>query len=69
MGISDREYVNFSEDHELNNHLSKVGKRETEINRKTLRVLGNELKSQTGQARLKHDDFQAYVTKEKNRLE
>lgn len=47
--------MNFSEDYELNYHLNKVDKRQTESNRNLLKVMGNELKTKTGKARLRHD--------------
>jgi hypothetical protein len=69
MGMSDHDYVNFSEDYELNYHLNKVDKRQTESNRNLLKVMGNELKTKTGKARLRHDEFHPYVKQEKSRLE
>jgi hypothetical protein len=69
MAISDHEYVNFSEDHEMNYHAKKVNKRETASNRSTLRTMGTELKSSLGKARLTHGEFHPYVNKNKSRLE
>ncbi|MDG0502498.1 hypothetical protein [Klebsiella pneumoniae] len=45
MALSDHEYVNFSEDYELNYHLRKVKKQESVANRATLRTMGTELKA------------------------
>lgn len=69
MSISDHDYVNFSEDYELNYHLKKVDKRQTESNRDTLKIMGRELKTQTGKARLQHGEFHTYVLRQKSRLE
>ncbi|MDU5836675.1 MAG: hypothetical protein E6Z53_06355 [Pantoea sp.] len=69
MAISDHDYVNFSEDHEMNYHARKVNKRETEKNRSTLRTMGTALKAQLGKARVKHSEFHPYVDRNKSRLE
>jgi len=69
MSISDHDYVNFSEAHELNYHLKKVDKRETEANREILKTMGDELKKALNKTRLKHSEFHPYVVKNKNRLE
>ena len=69
MGTSDHDYVNFSEDHELNYHLKKVEKRQTESNRDLLIDMGNELKAETKKTRLLHDEFTPYVNQERGRLE
>lgn len=67
--MNDHDYVNFSEDHELNYHLRKVNKRQTEENRKTLKSMGNELKTATGKSRLTHDEFHEYIKTQLDRLE
>ena len=69
MGMSDHDYVNFSQDHELNYHLTKVNKRETEKNRSTLKTMGSELKTKLNETRLTHAQFHPYVNDQKNRLE
>ncbi|MEN4910145.1 hypothetical protein [Erwinia amylovora] len=69
MPISDHDYVNFSEDHEMNYHARKVDKRETAMNRETLRTMGTERKAELQQTRLKHADFHPYVKENKNRLD
>lgn len=68
-GMNDHDYVNFSEDYEMNYHLRKVDKRQTESNRGTLRVMGTELKSRTGKSRLTHGEFHPYVSNQSYRLE
>ncbi|QTF09805.1 hypothetical protein [Brenneria izadpanahii] len=69
MAISDHDYVNFSEDYELNYHLRKVNKRETEKNRSTLRTMGTELKNQLGKTRVTHSEFHAYILTQLSRLD
>ncbi|KJE35541.1 hypothetical protein UF64_11015 [Thalassospira sp. HJ] len=69
MAISDHDYVNFSEEYELNYHLRKVDKRQTEGNRDILVVMGKELKKDLDKARLTHAEFHPYVSKQKHRLE
>jgi len=69
MGMSDHDYVNFSQDYELNYHLKKVNKRETEKNRNTLKTIGSELKVKLGKTRLTHAEFHPYVKNQKDRLE
>lgn len=69
MGMSDYDYVNFSEDHEMNYHLRKVNKRETESNRNTLRDMGRELKNILGKSRLTHQEFHKYVQTQSYRLD
>lgn len=67
--MKDHDYVNFSEEHELNYHLRKVEKRQTESNRDLLVVMGKELKKDLDKARLTHAEFHPYVSKHKSRLE
>jgi len=69
MGLSDHEHINFSQDHELNYHLRKVDKRETQKNRDELVVMGNELKDDLDARFLKHGEFHEYVVANKDRLE
>ncbi len=68
MGISDHEYINFSEDHELNYHLRDVGKQQSEVNRNTLRVMGIELKDQLRTHFVTHDQFRSYIKTQLHRL-
>ena len=67
--MNDHDYVNFSEDHELNYHLREVDKRQTERNREALKSMGNELKTATGKSRLTHDEFHKYIKTQLDRLE
>lgn len=67
--MNDHDYVNFSEDHELNYHLRKVDKRQTIDNRAMLRTFGVELKAATEKRRLTHGEFSPYVAENKWRLE
>lgn len=67
--MDDYEYVNFSQDHEMNYRLRRVDKRQTESNRDELRTMGKELKSNLSKTRLTHGEFHPYVLKNKARLE
>ena len=67
--MNDNDYVNFSEDYELNYHLKKVDKRQTETNRDTLKIMGDELKLKLSVSRLTHEQFSPYVEQQKSRLE
>ncbi len=58
--MNDWDYVNFSQDHELNYHLEKVNKRNTESNRSTLIMMGNTLKTTLNKKVLTHSEFGAY---------
>lgn len=69
MSVSDHKYVNFSQDHELNRHLQNVQKRKTEKNRDTLRVMGDELKSELDKKMLTHEEFHPYVIDNRDRLD
>ncbi|MDV2963869.1 hypothetical protein RU080_19235 [Shewanella algae] len=69
MSISDHKYVNFSEDYELNYHLEKVDKRQTEDNRNMLRTMGDELKAALNKILLLHVEFHPYVSQQKHRLD
>ncbi|GAA5645411.1 MULTISPECIES: hypothetical protein [Vibrio] len=53
---TDRELVNFSEDHELNHCLRSAGKRQTKANREALVGLGRQVKDQLGKRVLTHDE-------------
>jgi hypothetical protein len=65
----EHDYVNFSEEHELNYHLKKVNKRQTEDNRAELVKMGDELKSELDKDRLTHSEFHPYVQSQSHRLE
>lgn len=66
--MNDHDYVNFSEEHELNYILRKFEKRQTEDNRKSLVHMGGVMKGSTGKPRLQHGEFHAYVQKNLARL-
>ncbi|CAD5749316.1 hypothetical protein [Escherichia coli] len=68
MGLNDHEYVNFSQDHELNYHLRKVNKQESTANRATLRTMGAELKAHLKKTYLTHAEFHAYIKTQLHRL-
>jgi len=68
MPLSDHEYVNFSQDHELNYHLEKVSKSQSIANRSTLKTMGNELKTKLNKTYLTHAEFHAYVKTQLARL-
>ncbi|MEZ1436061.1 hypothetical protein QVM41_07165 [Pseudomonas shirazica] len=68
MPLSDHEYVNFSQDYELNYHLEKVGKSKSITNRLTLQTMGNELKTKLNKTYLTHSEFHAYVKPQLSRL-
>lgn len=68
MALSDHEYVNFSEDYELNYHLRKVQKQESAANRATLQVMGTELKTRLNKTYLTHGEFHAYIKTQLSRL-
>lgn len=53
---TDRELVNFSEEHELNSCLRHAGKRQTKGNREALIALGKKVKEQLGKRVLTHVD-------------
>lgn len=60
---SDRELMNFSQDHELNYFLKTEGKRETAENREILKKIGRECKDELGKRVLKNDDLHEYLKK------
>jgi hypothetical protein len=68
MALSDHEYVNFSEEYELNYHLRKVNKKESIANRSALRTMGTELKSRLNKTYLTHAEFHAYILTQLHRL-
>lgn len=61
----DRDLVNLSEDHELNHHLRKAGKRQTQENRDELVNVAHEVKRQLGKTRLRHEELEAGIEKNK----
>ncbi|WP_145573811.1 hypothetical protein [Yersinia alsatica] len=69
MGINEYDHVNFSQDHELDYHLKKVNKRQTENNRMILKEMGEELKKKLNKSHLTHTEFHNYIETQLNRLE
>ncbi|MFY7928705.1 MAG: hypothetical protein ACOVS5_07545 [Oligoflexus sp.] len=61
--------VNFSQDYELNDHLKKAGKSQSETNRTVLREMGDELKASLKVSRLTHKEFDDYIADNLWRLE
>lgn len=68
MSLNDHEYVNFSQDHELNYHLRKVNKSQSIANRAELRKMGDELKKALNKTYLTHAEFHQYVKTQLHRL-
>lgn len=66
--MNDHDYVNFSQEHELNYILRKFDKRQTQDNRSALSRMGDSMKASTGKPRLQHGEFHAYVKKNLARL-
>lgn len=60
---SDKELMNFSQDHELNYFLKSEGKRETSENREILKKIGKECKEKLSKRVLKNDDLHAFLKK------
>ncbi|EGQ8219069.1 hypothetical protein DLH88_00585 [Vibrio parahaemolyticus] len=58
---ADRDLVNFSEDHELNNCLRSAGKRQTQANRDALVDLGKQVKQVSGKRVLTQDDVRGAI--------
>lgn len=69
MSVSDHQYVNFSQDYELNDHLRKAGKKQSIANHATLKMMGSELKAQLGKTMLTHKEFDACIATQLHRLE
>ncbi|HCQ9180476.1 hypothetical protein ACK4RJ_10670 [Proteus mirabilis] len=63
MPLSDNKYVSFSEDHELNYHLKKWGKKHSKANRDQLVKLGSELKKKLDVKHLQHTEIDAEIEK------
>ncbi|MEA1065135.1 hypothetical protein QNH14_08260 [Apirhabdus apintestini] len=62
MTTTDRELINFSEDHELNSLLRKLGKKQSQANRAVLQEEGKKLKASSGKRVLTHAEFEAHLT-------
>lgn len=65
----DNKLVNFSEPYELNRHLKKVGKRQTQENRDKLKDIGDETKKALDKTRLRHEELAASIAKNKKQLD
>ncbi|GIU13215.1 hypothetical protein TUM4641_32810 [Shewanella morhuae] len=60
------DYVNFSEDHEMNYHLGLVGKSKSEYNRKYLRDNTQKTaKTKLDKNRITHTEFKPFVIADK----
>ncbi len=66
---TDRELVNFSEDHELNYCLKSAGKRQTQANRDALVDLGKQVKQDLGKRVLSQDDVRSAIEKNSSLFE
>lgn len=64
----DKILINFSEEHELNGILTKLGKRQTAENREILKELGKKCKEKVGKRVIKHDVFEEFLNKNKDLL-
>ncbi|ENN9981070.1 hypothetical protein ACAS46_002729 [Vibrio vulnificus] len=69
MAPKDRNQVNFREDYELNRHLKKAGKRQTKENREELKNIGDQAKKELDKTRLKHEELEAAIDKNKDKLD
>ncbi|WP_207953569.1 hypothetical protein [Vreelandella lionensis] len=67
--MKDNEYMNFSEDYELNHALKKLDKRQTKENRERLIDIGNNMKASTGKKRLQHGELREYAKTKAKSLE
>ncbi|WP_104403515.1 hypothetical protein [Vibrio penaeicida] len=64
--MNDWDYVNFSEDHEMNYHLGLVGKSKSEYNRKYLRDnTQRTAKNKLDKTRITHSEFKPFVAADK----
>lgn len=66
---TDRELINFSEEHELNSILAKHGKSQSAANRKVLCEIGKECKEKLGKTILKQEDLDGFIKEHLDRLE
>ena len=65
----DKKLVNFSEEYELNNRLRRNKKRQTEENRKKLKMIGDQTKRQLDKSRLTHEELDNAIERNKNKLD
>lgn len=68
MPMSDHEYINFSQDDELNYILKKYKKKQSQENRSELKKLGDECKKELKARVLKHTEFYPFLDKHVNKL-
>lgn len=68
MSVSDHDYINFSQDDELNYILKKYHKSQAHENRVELKKLGQAYKNETKSKRLKHVEFYPYLEKHLDKL-
>ncbi|AXN04518.1 hypothetical protein [Vibrio anguillarum] len=67
--MNDWEYVNFSQDHEMDYHLGLVGKSKSEYNRKYLRDnTQRTAKDKLDKTRITHAEFKPFVIADKPNL-
>ncbi|CAB1259948.1 hypothetical protein [Vibrio aestuarianus] len=67
--MNDWEYVNFSQDHEMDYHLGLVGKSKSEYNRKHLRDnTQRTAKDKLDKTRITHTEFKPFVIADKPNL-
>jgi hypothetical protein len=67
--MNDWDYVNFSEDHEMNNHLELVGKSKSNDNRAYLRNNTQwTAKEAVGEDVITHEQFKPFVIVDKDNL-
>lgn len=68
--MNDWDFVNFSEDHEMNYHLGLVGKSKSVSNRKFLRDETQlTAKSALNKTIITHEEFKPFVSDDSNNLE
>ncbi|BDA63138.1 hypothetical protein [Shewanella xiamenensis] len=68
--MNDWDYVNFSEDYEMNYHLGLVGKSKSEYNRKHLRDNTQwTAKTKLDKTRITHAEFKPFVIADKPLLQ
>ena len=70
MSVSDHEYVNFSEDYELDYHLELVNRSKSNFNRSYLRNNTRiKAKRELNKTMITHGEFKPFVDADKKHLE
>lgn len=64
----EQDYINFSQEHELNYILKKYNKQQTEANRKQLIILGEKCKTSLNKTMLTHNEFYAFLNEKEEFL-